>query len=183
MQGKAWIDRGYNIGKLSVNISVHQLHDENFLDLVKVVLDQTGFPVKQLELEITESVFLDSSEDNIEILKQLKALGISIALDDFGTGYSSLNYLTVLPIDVLKIDKSFLGKALDREMENRVIRSIIELAHDLELKVVSEGVETAKQKQTLEEIGCDYLQGYYFARPEDAKCVEKWFEPYSNNNL
>ncbi len=183
IQGKSWIDRGYNIGKLSVNISVHQLHDGNFFEQMKNVLAQTGFPVKQLELEITESVFLDSSEDNIEILKRLKSLGISIALDDFGTGYSSLNYLTVLPIDVLKIDKSFLGKALDGEMENRVIRSIIELAHDLELKVVSEGVETQKQKQTLANIGCDYIQGYYFARPEAAESVEKWFDPYSNDLL
>ncbi|MGF7143239.1 EAL domain-containing protein (putative c-di-GMP-specific phosphodiesterase class I) [Anaerotaenia torta] len=178
IQGKRWIDQGYNIGKLSVNISVHQLRDGNFYEQVKTVLARTGFPVKQLELEITESVFLDSSEENIDILKRLKTLGISIALDDFGTGYSSLNYLTVLPIDVLKIDKSFLGKALNRGTENRVIRSIIELAHDLELEVVSEGVETEKQKQTLEKIGCDYIQGYYFARPETAESVEKRFHPF-----
>ena len=176
MQGKAWIDSGCKFGKLSVNISVHQLRNENFYDLVKEVLNETQFPVSQLELEITESVLLEFSQNNIEILKKLRSLGVSIALDDFGTGYSSLNYLTVLPIDILKIDKSFLGKALESETEHQVIKSITELAHGLNLKVVSEGVETAEQKQILRDMGCDYIQGYYFAKPGDAETVEKWFK-------
>lgn len=175
MQGKAWIDRGFKFGKLSVNISVHQLGNENFYDLVKDVLNETQFPVNQLELEITESVLLEFSQNNIEILKKLRSLGVSIALDDFGTGYSSLNYLTVLPIDILKIDKSFLGRALESETEHQVIKSITELAHGLSLKVVSEGVETAEQRQILKDMGCDYIQGYYFAKPGDGKSVEKWF--------
>ena len=175
IQGKSWIDKDYQFGKMSVNISAYQLHNESFYDFVKDVLNETGFPVDRLELEITESVLLEFSKDNIETLKKFRALGISIALDDFGTGYSSLNYLTALPIDVLKIDKSFLGKAMERETENQVIRSITELAHGLNLKVVSEGVETAEQKQLLEEMGCDYIQGYYFARPNDADKVEEWF--------
>ena len=174
-QGKAWIDSGCKFGKLSVNISVHQLRNENFYDLLKEVLNETQFPVNQLELEITESVLLEFSQNNIEILKKLRSLGVSIALDDFGTGYSSLNYLTVLPIDILKIDKSFLGRALESETEHQVIKSITELAHGLSLKVVSEGVETAEQKQILKDMGCDYIQGYYFAKPGDAKSVEKWF--------
>ncbi|HCD45560.1 MAG TPA: diguanylate cyclase, partial [Lachnoclostridium sp.] len=111
----------------------------------------------------------------IEILKKLRSLGVSIALDDFGTGYSSLNYLTVLPIDILKIDKSFLGRALESETEQQVIKSITELAHGLNLKVVCEGVETIEQRQILKEMGCDYIQGYYFAKPGDAKSIEKWF--------
>ncbi|HBV66883.1 MAG TPA: diguanylate cyclase, partial [Clostridiales bacterium] len=150
--------------------------DVNFCNFVKEVLLETEFPVNQLELEITESMLWNSSKDNIEILKRLKQLGISIALDDFGTGYSSLNYLTILPIDILKIDKSFVDKAIERETENRVIRSIIELAHNLNMKVVCEGVETAGQKRVLEEMKCDYIQGYYFARPGDAKSAEKWFD-------
>ncbi len=176
VQGKAWIDRGFRIGKLSVNISINQLRDVNFCNILKEILLDTEFPVNQLELEITESVLWNSSKDNIEILKKLKQFGISIALDDFGTGYSSLNYLTILPIDILKIDKSFVDKAIKRETEHRVIGSIIELAHNLHMKVVSEGVETAGQKLVLEEMKCDYIQGYYFARPGDAKSVEKWFE-------
>ncbi|WP_349946050.1 EAL domain-containing protein [Lacrimispora sp. BS-2] len=174
-QGKAWIDSGYEIGKLSVNISVHQLRNENFYDQVKEVLNETRFPVNQLELEITESVLLEFSQDNIEILKKLRSLGVSIALDDFGTGYSSLNYLTVLPIDILKIDKSFLRRALESETERQVIKSITELAHGLNLKVVCEGVETVEQRQILKEMGCDYIQGYYFAKPCDAESIEKWF--------
>lgn len=175
IQGKAWIDRGCKFGKLSVNISVHQMHSGNFYDTVKEILKETQFPVNQLELEITESILLEFSRDNIEILKNLRSLGISIALDDFGTGYSSLNYLTVLPIDILKIDKSFLGRTLDSGTRHQVIRSIIELAHVLNLNVVSEGVETAEQKQILKEMGCDYIQGYYFSKPVDAAGVEKWF--------
>jgi diguanylate cyclase (GGDEF)-like protein/PAS domain S-box-containing protein len=174
-QGKAWIDSGCKIGRLSVNISVHQLRNENFYDQVKEVLNETQFPVNQLELEITESVLLELSQDNIEILKKLRSLGVSIALDDFGTGYSSLNYLTVLPIDILKIDKSFLRRALESETEHQVIKSITELAHELNLKVVCEGVESAEQRKILKEMGCDYIQGYYFARPGDAESIEKWF--------
>jgi len=174
-QGKAWIDSGYKIGRLSVNISVHQLRSENFYDQVKDVLNETQFPVNQLELEITESVLLELSQYNIEVLKKLRSLGVSIALDDFGTGYSSLNYLTVLPIDILKIDKSFLRRALESETEHQVIKSIIELAHELNLKVVCEGVESAEQRKILKEMGCDYIQGYYFAKPGDAKSIEKCF--------
>ncbi len=109
-------------------------------------------------------------------LKKLRSLGVSIALDDFGTGYSSLNYLTVLPIDILKIDKSFLRRALESETEHRVIKSITELAHGLNLRVVCEGVESAEQREILKEMGCDYIQGYYFAKPGDAKSIEKWFQ-------
>ncbi len=118
---------------------------------------------------------MELSQYNIEILKNLRSLGVSIALDDFGTGYSSLNYLTVLPIDILKIDKSFLRRALESETEHQVIKSITELAHELNLKVVCEGVESAEQRKILKEMGCDYIQGYYFAKPGDAKCIEKWF--------
>lgn len=175
IQGKHWIDKGYNVGKLAVNISAHQLHDESFYDRVKEILKETKFPPHQLELEITESVLLESSVDNIEMLKKLKSLGITIALDDFGTGYSSLNYLTVLPIDILKIDKSFIDKILEGETEGRLIRSIIELAHNLDLKVVSEGVESKEQENLLKEMECDYIQGYYFSKPEDAKIIEENF--------
>ncbi len=174
-QGKAWIDSGCKIGRLSVNISVHQLRHENFYDQVEMILKETQFPVNQLELEITESILLELSQDNIEILKKLRSLGVSIALDDFGTGYSSLNYLTVLPIDILKIDKSFLKRALERETEHQVIKSITELAHSLNLKVVCEGVESAEQKEILKEMGCDYIQGYYFAKPGDAESIGTWF--------
>ena len=171
-QGKKWLDSGFYIGKLSVNISVNQLRNDTFYDDVCRIVNETGFPYELLELEITESVFLDHSDENTEILSKLRDLGISIALDDFGTGYSSLNYLTVLPIDTLKIDKSFLGKSLDELSHTEIIKTIIELAHILDLKVICEGVETEKQMHILKDMGCDHIQGYYYARPETAEKVE-----------
>lgn len=171
-QGKKWVDSGFYIGKLSVNISVNQLRNDTFYDDVCRIVNETGFPYELLELEITESVFLDHSDENTEILSKLRDLGISIALDDFGTGYSSLNYLTVLPIDTLKIDKSFLGKSLDELSHTEIIKTIIELAHILDLKVICEGVETEKQMHILKDMGCDHIQGYYYARPETAEKVE-----------
>ena len=171
-QGKKWLESGFYIGKLSVNISVNQLRNDTFYDDVCRIVNETGFPYELLELEITESVFLDHSDENTEILSKLRDLGISIALDDFGTGYSSLNYLTVLPIDTLKIDKSFLGKSLDELSHTEIIKTIIELAHILDLKVICEGVETEKQMHILKDMGCDHIQGYYYARPETAEKVE-----------
>jgi diguanylate cyclase (GGDEF)-like protein/PAS domain S-box-containing protein len=173
MQGKAWLDAGYQIGKLSVNISAHQLFKAGLYDDVRDILTQTGFPVERLELEITESVLFNASIDSLDILKSLKSLGLKIALDDFGTGYSSLNYLTVMPIDTLKIDKSFVDKAYESERETQVIKSIIELAHNLNLHVVAEGVETLNQKEMLKQMDCNSIQGYYFARPLSAADVTK----------
>lgn len=173
MQGKEWLDAGYAIGKLSVNISPYQLFRHDFYQEVKEILAQTNFPVDRLELEITESMFFNSADGNMELLRRLKSLGLSISLDDFGTGYSSLNYLTVLPIDTLKIDKSFIDKAFERELESQVIRAIIDLAHNLHLHVVAEGVESLDQKKILKLLHCDSIQGYYFAKPMNATEVEK----------
>lgn len=181
IQGKKWIDDGFDIGKLSVNISVNQLRNDDFYDNVCRIIDETGFPYELLELEITENVFLDHSDENADVLSRLRDLGISIALDDFGTGYSSLNYLTVLPIDTLKIDKSFLGKSLDILSHSEIIKTIIELAHILDLKVICEGVETEKHMNILKAMGCDYIQGYYYARPEAAEKVETFLRKRSRN--
>ena len=176
MQGKAWLDAGYQIGRLAVNISAHQLYKAGLYEEVKDILTQTGFPVERLELEITESVLFNASSDSLEILQNLKSLGLNIALDDFGMGYSSLNYLTVMPIDTLKIDKSFVDKAYENERETQVIKSIIELAHNLNLHVVAEGVETINQKEMLNQMDCNSIQGYYFARPMTAADVTKRLE-------
>lgn len=175
-QGKAWLDEGYQFGMLSVNISAHQLFKGDLVEDVKKILDLTGFPPESLELEITESILFNGSDDSIEILRNLKSLGLKIALDDFGTGYSSLNYLTVMPIDTLKIDKSFVEKAYESVRETQVIKSIIELAHNLNLHVVAEGVETPDQKDMLKQMDCNSIQGYYFARPVSAENVIKLLE-------
>lgn len=172
-QGKTWIDSGMDIGKISVNISANQLFRNDFLKDVIEILNDTGFPVASLELEITESILINATPENLEMLKKLKSLGLSIALDDFGTGYSSLKYLTILPIDTLKIDKAFVDKAIETEMEHHVINTIIKLAHTMNLHVVAEGVETEAQKVMLINLNCDSIQGYYFAKPMPAAEIEK----------
>lgn len=173
IQGKIWLDAGYQFGKLSVNISSHQLNGDEFYEDVKSILSNTQFPAEKLELEITESVLFNKSYDSLKLLRDLKSLGLKLALDDFGTGYSSLNYLTVMPIDTLKIDKTFIDKAYENIMETQVIKSIIELAHNLNLQVVAEGVETQMQKDMLKKMDCNSIQGYYFARPMSAADVTK----------
>lgn len=176
MQGKAWLDEGYQFGKLSVNISAFQLYNAGFYDDVKAIINKTKFPADWLELEITETALFIASNNNLEILQRLKSLGIKFALDDFGTGYSSLNYLTVMPIDTLKIDKSFVDKASENIRETYVIKSIIELAHSLNLNVVAEGVETFEQREMLKQMACNSIQGYFFARPMAASDIKKYFE-------
>lgn len=173
IQGKIWLDAGYQFGRLSVNISSHQLSGDEFYEEVKSILSSTQFPAEFLELEITESVLFNTSYDSLKMLWDLKSLGLKIALDDFGTGYSSLNYLTVMPIDTLKIDKTFVDKAYENIRETQVIKSIIELAHNLNLQVVAEGVETLMQKEMLKKLDCNSIQGYYFARPMSAADITK----------
>ena len=151
----------------AINISDIQLRDENFIDFVSEKLNEYDISPEYIEFEITESVIMQSVSKNIDTILKLKELGITIALDDFGTGYSSLNYLRRLPIDVLKIDKSFIdGIGLDKKSD-KIAKSIIELAHSLNLKVVAEGVENKEQFNYLNYINCDIIQGYYFSKPTE----------------
>ena len=126
---------------------------------------------EQLEIEITESIMIDSGEKSLEILNAVKALGIRLAIDDFGTGYSSLSYLNKLPADILKIDKSFIDVMNTSESSKQYIASIISIGHVLNMKVVSEGVESDDQIKTLTENGCDYIQGYVWGRPMPPKAA------------
>ncbi len=150
---------------LSVNISVLHLLHKGFLDEIKQMLDETGFPASKLEIEITESVFISSISKAIETLKELKKIGVSIALDDFGTGYSSLSYLSKLPIDLLKIDKSFIDELLVSDSERNYVEAIISIAHIMNFSVLSEGVENQKQLDILSCLGSDYIQGYLWGKP------------------
>jgi diguanylate cyclase (GGDEF)-like protein len=150
---------------LSVNISVVQFRDPDFVVNVKRVLDETGMDPENLELEITESVCITSPEMTKRILSELKKIGIRIALDDFGTGYSSLSYLRTLPFDVVKIDKSFIDTIGIIPDEQNIVRTIIRMAHQLELKVIAEGVEADDQLEYLARYHCDYIQGNYLGKP------------------
>ncbi|QNU68557.1 bifunctional diguanylate cyclase/phosphodiesterase [Ruminiclostridium herbifermentans] len=158
---------------LSVNISVLHLLNKDFLDEIKQMLDETGFPPEQLEIEITESVFISSISKAVEILNELKKIGIRIALDDFGTGYSSLSYLAKLPINMLKIDKSFVDDLLISESGRNYVNAIISIGHIMNFEVLSEGVELQEQLDILANLGSDYIQGYVWGKPMETNDVIK----------
>lgn len=159
------IQSGYGPLRVSVNVSTTQLQDTNLINIIKAIPEKTGMDLKYLEIEITESVLMNSFEHNLDLINQIKALGASIALDDFGTGYSSFNYLTQIPIDTLKIDKSFIDGICSNEKDRCIADSIISLAHKMNISVVAEGVEDIEQLKILQSQFCDTLQGYLFSRP------------------
>jgi diguanylate cyclase (GGDEF)-like protein/PAS domain S-box-containing protein len=162
---KEWHDRGLSNLSMSVNISASQFHKQDLEKLIGTILDEIDLPPQALELELTESTVMKSPEEAAASLKSLKSLGINISIDDFGTGFSSLSYLRHFPIDILKIDKSFIMN-LDSDHANAMIaKAVISLAHSLDLKVVAEGVENVAQIHFLHQEHCDYAQGYYVSRP------------------
>jgi diguanylate cyclase (GGDEF)-like protein/PAS domain S-box-containing protein len=170
-QGKKWRDMGLPPVKLAVNVSMRQFRQKNLVETVRGILDETGMDPHCLELELTENILLQDSEKAIRSLSKFEAMGISLSLDDFGTGYSSLSYLKRLPLKNVKLDKSFV-KAISRSPEDEaIIKAIISLAHNLELKVIAEGVETRRQMQFLKSWGCDEAQGYLISKPLPAELL------------
>jgi EAL domain-containing protein (putative c-di-GMP-specific phosphodiesterase class I) len=149
---------------MSVNLSARQFVQPELVDEVREILDETGLDPAALEIEITESVLMDQTEAGIRTLRQLRDLGVRLVLDDFGTGYSSLSYLKHLPLDTIKIDRSFVA-GLDGETDRSIVDAVIALAHGLRISVVAEGIETEAQFEVLRAMGCDVGQGYLFARP------------------
>ncbi len=161
----ALINSGFGDLRVSVNVSTTQLQDNNFIKIIQSIPEKTGMDLKHLEIEITESVLMNSFEHNLDLINKIKALGASIALDDFGTGYSSFNYLTQIPIDTLKIDKSFIDGICTNHKDKCIADSIISLAHKMNITVVAEGVEDIEQLKVLQSQFCDTLQGYLFSKP------------------
>ena len=156
---------------LSANVSVRHLMKNNFTEDLKKVLDKYSVSPERIEIEITESIMIDSAEKALQRIDELKQLGMKVAIDDFGTGYSSLSYLNNFPTDMLKIDKSFIDNMSLNESSKQYVAMIISIGHTLDLKVISEGVESADQVMVLKDIGCDYIQGYVWGKPmlpEDA---------------
>ena len=164
-QLKQWEEEGYEDIMMAVNLSARQFKDKNFLTSVYQILGDTKVNAKHLEFEITETVALDDLEFTIETITKLKKLGVSFALDDFGTGYSSLNYLKRLPVNNLKIDKSFLDTVLDNNSDQKIVRTMIDLARDLNIEVIAEGVEKSEQEQFLKTVNCGKAQGYLYSKP------------------
>ena len=150
---------------LSVNVSARHLMRNDFLEEVRDIVKTCDFPVKDLEIEITESVMIDSAEEALNCINAVKQLGARIALDDFGTGYSSLSYLNTFPADILKVDKSFIDKMNSSDSSKQYVAAIISIGHIMNFDVISEGVEEPEQLDTLRSIGCDYIQGYIWGRP------------------
>lgn len=162
---KSLIDRGFVPRPVSVNVSSVQINRPGFVNMLSEILNDTGLPPEYLELEITESTLVSSIMDATELLTKLQKLGVKVSLDDFGTGYSSLNYLTRLPINTLKIDKSFIDNIHINHKDSCIAQSIIQLAHSLNIKVVAEGVEQESQLQLLKNQKCDIIQGFIFSKP------------------
>ena len=150
---------------MSINVSVRHLMKNNFLDEIKSLLDKYGVAPEHIEIEITESIMIDSADKALQRIAELKKMGMKVAIDDFGTGYSSLSYLNSFPSDMLKIDKSFIDKMNQNEVSRQYVAMIISIGHTLDLKVISEGVESPDQIDTLKAIGCDYVQGFVWGRP------------------
>ena len=161
---------------MAVNLSARQLARPEIVDEVRDILAETGLPAPTLILEITESMVMQDMELAIERLQQLKALGVLLAIDDFGTGYSSLNYVRRFPVDILKVDKSFIDEVADGGESSALTAAVIELAGILNLKPVAEGIERADQLERLMELNCDLGQGYFFARPLDPKALRTMLE-------
>ena len=168
----AWKLAGYAIGVVAVNVSGRQFKSDKLVSQVLDALESFGLAPHELELEVTEGVLIDNVELAIDLLDQIKQTGVSIALDDFGTGYSSLTYLRRLPVDVVKIDQSFVRDLTQDEDARSIGQAIISLAHALRKSVVAEGVETLEQANLLRAWGCDVVQGYYFARPLPAQALQ-----------
>ncbi|HEY5808251.1 MAG TPA: EAL domain-containing protein [Povalibacter sp.] len=164
-QNKAWQEAGMQPFVVSVNVSARQFRQDNFAQTVADVLRETGLDARYLEIELTESAVMHDAEQFIAALRELNQLGVQISLDDFGTGYSSLSYLKRLPVDRLKVDRSFVQDIATDTDDAMIVRAIITLGHNLGLKVVAEGVETEQQLEFLRSNHCDELQGYYFASP------------------
>jgi len=168
-----WYKEGYNPGKLSLNLSMKQLNTDTFISDLFKSMQESDFELKWLELEVTEGQVMKNPQESIKKLKRLSELGITLAIDDFGTGYSSLSYLKKLPLNKLKIDRSFIKDIPHDEDDISITKAIIALAKSLNLNIIAEGVETEEQKEFIKNHECPYIQGYYYSKPLPQKEIEK----------
>ena len=172
-QSHSWLQQGLGV-PVSVNLSARILHDGHFPDQVEGLLDREGISPERLEFEITESVIMADPAHALEILTRISRMGVALSIDDFGTGYSSLAYLKKLPVNAVKVDKSFVLHMTEDQNDAQIVRSTIELAHNLGLKVIAEGVENREVWDQLLALGCDEAQGYYMSRPLPTAEMTKW---------
>lgn len=174
---RRWIDKGHTPVVISVNQSrMHMSHDD-YIWRLREIVDKYAIPYEYIELEITETVFTENADLLLKIMQKLHDIGFKLSIDDFGSGYSSLNMLKDMPADVVKIDREFFNGTVNSDKGRAVITTVVDLAKKLKMHVISEGVETLDQVEFLDEINCDMIQGYYFARPMPlAEFEEMWFK-------
>ena len=151
-------------GRISVNLSLKQLRQPNFISRISAILRSYEVSPTSLELEITETTLMENPERTIKLLDQLYALGLHLAIDDFGTGYSSFSYLHSFPFDTLKIDRVFVSAMLRNKKSNQIVKSLVNLSHNLGMDVVAEGIESDREAELMRQYGTRYGQGYYFSR-------------------
>ncbi|WP_139902163.1 EAL domain-containing protein [Clostridium thermarum] len=181
-QLRKWMDKGFSNLIISINLSAKQIEDRNLLQVVKSSIKETGINPSNIELEITESAAIKDMNQTLTLITALKDMGINVLLDDFGTGYSSLNFLRLLPVTSIKIDKSFMDKVGEDTAEKTIVRSLISLAHDIKMKVIAEGIETPTQLSFLKDNSCDEAQGFYFSRPVPPAELEALLEAAAVSN-
>ncbi len=168
-QAVSWHNSGYPDVRIAVNVSIRQLHEPDFIDIVKSALHDSGLPAESLIVELTENMIMENAEANVVKLRRIKELGVKISIDDFGTGYSSLGYLQRFPLDQLKIDRSFISEIRSANEHVPIVKAVISLAHDLGLSVVAEGVETVDQLANIRAFNCEEYQGYLCSKPIPAE--------------
>ncbi|QVW25613.1 EAL domain-containing protein [Pseudomonas hormoni] len=173
---KRWSDRRIEPGVIAVNVAALQIDRSDFIETIRSTLEEYDLPASVLEVEVTESLMMASPEHSREVLRTLQSLGVTTAIDDFGTGYSSLAYLKLLPINSLKIDRTFIKELPLDPSDVAITRTIVELGHALGFKIIAEGVETEEQNRFLKDIGCDQGQGYLYGRPMPAADYEVWLK-------
>jgi EAL domain-containing protein (putative c-di-GMP-specific phosphodiesterase class I) len=162
--------------RVAVNISASSLRDIELPALVARALATWTVPPDRLTIEVTESALMIDVERSLQVLHELKEQGVRLSIDDFGTGYSSLAYLRRMPLDELKIDRTFVQSMVDNKADVQIVRSVIDLAHNFELEAVAEGVEDPPTLDLLSQLGCDVIQGYHYARPMPLPQMREWWE-------
>lgn len=175
-QNIQWQKSGYPPMRISVNLSVKQFQNPHLLQNIQSILQKTGLPAHLLELEITETVAISHAELTLSLLNSLRSIGVRLALDDFGVGYSSFMYLKSFPIDILKIDKSFIRDITLNQESQAIIQAILQVAKSLRFKVVAEGVENSEQFASLKKLDCPIMQGYLFSRPVPADKIDTFLQ-------
>ena len=177
MQGRIWKAKGLELVPIAVNVSGVQFKRGQIVERIKTILQETKFDPALLEIEITESVLMGLGEASMVIMNDLKALGVRLSLDDFGTGYSSLSRLKTFPLDMLKVDQSFVRDIHTDANDAAIVRAVLSMSHEMQIQVIAEGVETAEQLDFLKGLNCEKYQGYLFSRPVKADEIEQYLKP------